>query len=291
MTIDDLDDFLKKKERPKGVYPTDELSEFLGKKERPEEEPPTDELGAFLKMKEVYPVRPEEFTIRDVPERMKLKRPEELKPGVGKLPIEEYVREPRPTKTPMKPTLSALKPEARKKAEAEARAYGTFEWKGRDVTRPHFIENLKAEDFAGYGKIEKVIGPVAQAMTHAANTFLFGVPEVLHKKIWKEELPKPKTTYGEIAAGTGSLIGMIGPGAAVSPFKLSTKAAKAIWKGEAKTVAGAFLQGVERGVVTLSLAEGMVEWEGADAKEIAINKLNAMRKAIPTGIVLGYRPG
>lgn len=273
MSKDELEAFLKKKESLKKNQVTDDLGEFLKKKES------ATTLEEFLELKDTYPVSPEEFVVKEIPEKMQLRLPEELKPGAKILPIErELTREPRLRKGT---TIRAAKPKERKEAREKEVKYGAFEWPGK---KPFFIEHIEPS------KIEKALDVPGQFLTQGANTMLFGIPGRLHKEIWGEDLPTSKTTYGEIAAGGGSLVGMIGPGAAVAPFKLSGKAANLIFKGVPKTTAGKFLQGMGKSVVTLSLAEGAVEWEGDTAKDITLNKLKAMAQAAPTGAVFGAAP-
>lgn len=284
MNTDELDEFLKGKERPKGIQPTGGLDDFLKKKELSEEAQPTNELDAFLKLKEKYPVRPEELAVEDVPERMKLKRPEVLEPGVEKLPIEKYIR---PAGGKPFPTIRAAKPREREKARREKVVYGAFDWPGR---KPFFVKQIEPKEPREYSTVEKIVDVPMQFIINYGNMQLFGIPGMIHKKRFGEDIQKPMSKPGEMSAGLGSLTGMIGPGAAISPFKLSGRAARAIFSGTPKTAAGVFLQGIERSVVTLSLAEGAVEWEGENVKEIALNKLRAMKSAAPAGLVFGVAP-
>lgn len=172
-----------------------------------------------------------------------------------------------PPKRLMEPRISAISPE--KATEEEG-----FYWEELGQKPP--TERLE------YGQLEKIIDVPGQFATHFVDKILVGLPGLANKLIWKEELPIPKTELAEVAAGAGSLAGMI-----KGPFHMTGKVFKKIFTKPAKTVAGAVIKNIFKQMGTISTASAISEWQGDDAKEVMMNKLEAAKGGAVIGAIFG----
>lgn len=162
----------------------------------------------------------------------------------------------------------------------------TPEERERGLPIPEDVRRYPETSELEYGKFEQLLDIPGQFLTQFAKGFGWGIPTLV-----PGEEPVPKTELAEVTGALGYLGGLAGAGAgkaaAFAPFKFSGKIASKLWKKPAKSAAMKVVQNVVKNANTLGLALGASEWEGADAKEILRNKVEAFARGEAIGAFFG----
>lgn len=162
----------------------------------------------------------------------------------------------------------------------------TPEEEERGLPIPEEVRRYPETSELEYGKFEKLLDIPGQFLTQFAKGFGWGVPALI-----PGVEPVPTSELSEVTGALGYLGGLAGAGAgkaaAFAPFKFAGKIASALWKKPAKSAAMKVVQNVVKNANTLGLALGASEWEGADAKEILRNKIDAFARGEAIGAFFG----